>query len=139
MNQPTPYQYVKLGSNLEFLRGICTISIMQTTSLAAFPNLLENLPPQRYAVLRVVEAIRALLVQLEEMNLRQSLQVAEAFRPMLAEMENYLARVKTPQTAYLTDPFAQRLVGVTKHVALAVRSELGTMAAHESPLPSGEG
>ena len=40
--QPTAYQYVKLGSNLEFLRGISTVSVMQTTSLAACPNLMDN-------------------------------------------------------------------------------------------------
>ena len=34
MTQPTPYQYVKLGSNLEFLRGISSASVMQTANLA---------------------------------------------------------------------------------------------------------
>ena len=47
MAQPTAYQYVKLGSNLEFLRGISTVSLMQTTSLAGFPNLLDNFAPRR--------------------------------------------------------------------------------------------
>ncbi len=91
MTQPTPYQYAKLGSNLEFLRGICTVSLMQTTSLAAFPNLMANLPAQRYSVLRVVEGLKAVLIQLQEMELQQSLQAAEPFRPMLKEMEDYLA------------------------------------------------
>ncbi len=47
MTQPTAYQYLKLGSNLEFLRGICSVSITQKTSLAALPNLMGNLPPYR--------------------------------------------------------------------------------------------
>ena len=128
---PTAYPYVKLGSNLEFLRGISTASVMQTTSLAAFPALLENLAVQRYSVARVVEAIKALLIQLDEMNLSQSLQVAEAFRLMLPEMENFLAKIDAPRTAHLTDTFAQRLVVIAKHVVMAVRSELGT--AGENP------
>ena len=138
MDPATAYQYVKLGANLEFLRGISTVSVMQTTSLAAWPSLLENLPTRRYSALRVVEAIKALLIQLEEMNLGRSLQVAEAFRLMLPEMENLLAQVKPPQTACLNDAFAQRLAVIAKHVVMAVRSELGT-AAPPSPLPPGEG
>ena len=45
MAAPTAYQYAKLGSNVEFLRGISSVSLMQTASLIAFPHLLENLPP----------------------------------------------------------------------------------------------
>jgi hypothetical protein len=44
MPMPTGYQYAKLGSNLEYLRGICSASLAETTSLAAFPDLRENLP-----------------------------------------------------------------------------------------------
>jgi hypothetical protein len=120
------YQYVKLGSNLEFLRGLATVSVIQTTSLAAFPGLMENLPWQRYSVLGVVNVIKSLLVQLEAMGLEQSLRTAEAFRPMLAEMEDFLARQPKPQLARLTDPFAERLVALSKVVGSAVRSELGT-------------
>jgi hypothetical protein len=133
MMQPTVYQYVKLGSNLEFLRGICTASLMQTTSLVAFPNLMENLPAQRYSVVRVVEALKAVLVQLQEMKLVESLQAAEPFRPMIQEMEGYLAGVKTPRLARLTDQFAERLVAVSKQVTSVIRTELGTMSASAPP------
>ena len=44
MSMPTGYQYAKLGSNLEYLRGICSASLPQAGSLAAFPDLRENLP-----------------------------------------------------------------------------------------------
>ncbi len=125
MTQATAYQYVKLGSNLEFLRGLSTVSVIQTTSLAAFPGLMENLSAQRYSVLHVVNVIRSLLVQLEEMGLLQSLRVADAFRPMLAEMEDYLARQAKPELAHVTDPFAERLVALSKDLGSAVRSELG--------------
>ena len=136
MTQPTPYQYVKLGSNLEFLRGISTVSVMQTTSLAAFPNLMENLPATRYSVPRVVEALKALLAQLEEMDLRQSLLASGPLRAMLKEMEDYLARVKLPQSAHLNDSFAHCLVALSKQLALVLRAELGLTT---SPLLPGEG
>ena len=62
MAQPSAYQYVKLGANLEFLRGIATASVMQTTSLAAFPELMGNLAPRRISVLQVVNVLKSLLV-----------------------------------------------------------------------------
>ena len=124
MAQATAYQYVKLGGHLEFLRGICTVSVMQTTSLAACPNLLENLPARRYSVLRVVEAVKSLLFLLEEMKLGQSLAAAGGFRPLLQEMETFLATQKRPEGAFVQDPFAERLVIVAKQVAGAVRQEL---------------
>jgi len=132
MTQPTAYQYVKLGSHLEFLRGICTVSLMQTTSLAALPNLMENLPPQRYSVLRVVEALKSLMFLLEEMKLSQSLKAASAFRPMLNEMEAFLKGQKAPGSAFLNDPFAERLVVLSKHIASALRQELATSASGQS-------
>jgi hypothetical protein len=135
MPQPTPYQYVKLGSNLEFLRGVSTASILQATSLAAFPGLLENLPNRRYSVANVVNVVKSLLVQLEEMGLHQSLRAAEPLRPMLKEMEEYQARLKPPQYAFLNDPFAERLVAFSKQLGSAVRSELGM--ALSLPSPSG--
>ena len=137
MAQTTAYQYVKLGSNLEFLRGLSTVSVMQTTSLAAFPNLLENLSARRYAVVQVVSVLKSLLVQLEEMGLPKSLREAEPFRPMLAEMEAYLSRQPTPQLAHLNDPFAERIVALAKHLGSAVRSELA-LPANEPHLAPGE-
>jgi hypothetical protein len=124
MAELTAYQYVKLGSNLEYLRGISSVSIMQTGSLAAFPNLLENLPPTRYSVKHTVEVIRSLLVQLEEMQLKKSLETAEHFRPMLQQMEEYLSQTPNPDTAFLQDHFADRLVAITKAVAMVVKPEL---------------
>jgi hypothetical protein len=136
--QPTAYQYVKLGANLEFLRGVCTVSIMQTTSLAAFPNLMDNLPTRRFSVVRVLEAVTAVLIQLEEMKLEQSLRIAEAFRPMVKDMEDYLRHAQKPQLARLNDPFAEQLVALAKQVALAVRNELGSAEpASGSKFPQG--
>jgi len=125
MAQPTAWQYVKLGSNLELLRGVSSVSLMQTTSLVAFPNLMENLPARRYSVVRVVEALKSLLILLEEMKLEQSLAQAQHLRPMLKEMEDYLAQTAAPDSAYLHDHFAERLVELSKYVALALKQELG--------------
>jgi hypothetical protein len=129
MAEPTAYQYAKLGSNLEFLRGISSVSLMQTTSLVAFPHLLGNLPAQRYSVPRVVEVLKSLLIQLEEMELKTSLQIAEHYRPMLQDMEEYLDKNPNPQTAFLLDHFADRLVEIAKHLAIALKQDLGTSSA----------
>jgi hypothetical protein len=133
MAQPTAYQYVKLGANLEYLRGISTVSIMQTTSLVAFPKLMENLPAMRYSAMRVAEVLKAILVQLQEIGLEQSLRMAEAYRPMLKEIEDYLATTTAPQAAFLNDQFAERLAVLAKQLGAAVRSELGMAGiAHQS-------
>ncbi len=124
MPQPTPYQYVKLGSNLEFLRGVCSVAMMQTTSLAGFPHLMANLPAGHYSVVRVVEAAKAVLIQLEELKFEKSLAAAEPFRAMLHEMEGYLGQAKTPHGAYLNDPFAERLVELSKEVTAVLKQEL---------------
>ena len=62
------------------------------------------------------------------MGLAQSLGAAEPFRPMLAEMEDYLARQPKPELAQLNDPFAERLVALSKQLGSAVRSELAVAA-----------
>jgi hypothetical protein len=124
MSEPTAYQYAKLGSNLEFLSGISSVSLMQTTSLAAFPNLLGNLPAQRYSVQRVVEVLKSVLIQLEDMDLKASLEIAEHYRPMLKDMEEYLAKNPNPQTAFLLDHFADRLVEISRHLTVALKQDL---------------
>ncbi len=97
MPLPTGYQYAKLGSNLEYLLGICSASLAGTTDLAAFPDLRENLPTQRYLVANVVEVLRSLMVQLHELQLPLSCQAANPFQPMLKEMGDFLAKSPTPQ------------------------------------------
>ena len=129
MAAPTAYQYAKLGSNLEFLRGISSVSLMQTTSLVAFPNLLENLPAQRYAVQHVVEVVKSLLILLEEMQFEKSLEIAEHFRPMLAQMEEYLATNPNPNATFLQDHFADRLIAISKQVAMVLKPEMGEKSA----------
>lgn len=126
MPEPTAYQYAKLGSNLEYLRGITSVSLMQTTSLVAFPNLMGNLPAQRYSVPRVVEVLKSVLIQLEEMELKASLELAEHYRPMLKDMEEYLSKNPNPETAFLLDHFADRLVEIAKHMAIALKQDLST-------------
>ncbi len=124
MSLPTGYQYAKLGSNLEYLRGICSISLTQAADLAAFPDLMENLPGQRYLVVNVVEVLRSLLVQLGELYLPASREAARPLIPMLKEMETFLSQSQNPRAAYLNDAFAQRLIVVAKQVILAARRDL---------------
>ncbi len=124
MPMPTGYQYAKLGSNLEYLRGICSATLAETIGLDKFPDVKENLPPRRYAVANVVEVLRSLLVQLGELQLPLSSQAARPFQPMLTEMEEFLAQSASPRTSYLNDAFAQRLIVVAKQVILAARRDL---------------
>ena len=124
MNLPTGYQYAKLGSNLEYLRGICSTSLSQTASLAGLPDLLENLPVRRYLVVNVVEVLGSLLVQLGELNLPESRQAARPFHVMLKEMEEFLSQSPNPSATYLNDAFAQRLIVAAKQVILAARRDL---------------
>jgi hypothetical protein len=135
MSQPTLYQYVKLGSNLEFLRGLSTASLMQTTSLVAFPNLMENLPSTRYGLTQVIQGLKALMIQLEEMKLVSTLAAAKPFPAMLREMEEYAARVEKPQAAYLNDQFADRLVALTKQLATPLKLELSAATSPPTSNP----
>jgi hypothetical protein len=129
MAAPTAHQYAKLGSNLEYLRGITSVSLMQTASLVAFPNLLGNLPAQRYSVPNVVEVVKSLLILLEEMKFEKSLEMAEHFRPMLAQMEEYLETNPNPNAAFLQDHFADRLIALSKQVAMVLKPEMGEKSA----------
>ncbi len=117
------YQFVKLGMNLEYLRGIATISIMQAGSLAAFPQLMDNQPDARYRVANVVNVIRAILMQLESLGLKDSRAAAEALLPMLGEMEQALASTPQPQSMTLRDHFADKLVAHARNISLAVKEE----------------
>ncbi len=122
-------QYVRLGSNLEFLRGICSKSLTQRVSLGAFPNLLDNLPMRRYTVPRVVAAVTTVLGDLEAMKLPGSLAAAEAFRPMLEQMTAYLEKSASPEGAMFRDDFAERLVTIAKEVSDALERDLGGPSA----------
>ena len=124
MSSATNYQYVKLGMNLEYLRGTSSVSILLGTSLVAFPHLMENLPGNRYSVMKVVEVLRSLVIQLQELGLTRALAAAEPLRPMLAEMEAYISQTPTPEGAILQDHFANKLADLAKQVSLVVKQEL---------------
>ena len=117
------YQFVKLGMNLEYLRGIASVSMMQATSLAAFPQIMDNLADSRYRVYNVVNVLRALLVQLEELGLKDSRAAAAPLEPMLKEMEQALGGSPQPQSVTLRDHFANNLVAHARNIALAVKEE----------------
>ena len=131
MSEKTLYQYVKLGMNVEFLNGIGTISILLGTSMVAFPNLTMNLPAARYPVRKVIEVIKSIFLQLEELDLQQSLKSAEPLRPMLDEMENFMASVPEQSQMGITlqDPFADQIVALAKNLAFAIRAETSAKLA----------
>lgn len=123
MNSVTFYQYVKLGMNLEYLRGIASISIIPATSLVAFPRVMDNQPETRFRVQMVVNTLKAILAQLEDLELTESRTAAAVWEPMLKEMEEALASTPQPQTITLRDHFAEQLVAHANNVSLAVKEE----------------
>lgn len=123
MADASHYQFVKLGMNLEYLRGIASVSMMQSTSLAAFPQIMDNLAEARYRVYNVVSVIRALLVQLEALELKDSRAAAAPLEPLLKEMEAALNGSPQPQSVTLRDHFADKLIAHARNIALAVKEE----------------
>jgi hypothetical protein len=129
MDTKTLYQYVKLGMNVEYLRGVCSVSIMPAKSVANFPRLVQNLPPNRFPVTRIVETLRAMMVQLEELGLDQTRAEAEQLRPLLDQMETYLSETNDPTTAFMNDSFADKLVFFINELLLALKKEASTKTA----------
>ena len=127
MSKPTTdrrlYPLIKLGMHIEYLRSICSVSIIPAQTLVQHRALVDNLPAQRFDVQRIVEATKALLVLLDEAQLQQTRQVAEGFVPMLREMEQYLQNTPGPAATLLNDPFAERLVHQAQLVSAALKSE----------------
>ena len=129
MAQPTKYQYVKLGMNLEYLRGISSASVALTSSLKQFPDLAENLPSRRFEVAKVVPVLRSLLIQLEDMQLEDALAAAAEFRPLLTAIEAFVNQNPEAGAIVLQDGFADKLVRVAKQVSLVLKQELSSQSS----------
>jgi hypothetical protein len=112
--------------NVEYLRGASSVSIMPAKTLASFPRLIENLPPNRYPVRRVVETMRAIMVQLEELGFDQTRAEAEQLRPLLNQMETYLGETSDPTNAFMNDKFADKLIFFVNELLLALKREAST-------------
>ena len=123
MNPRTLYQFVKLGMNVEYLRGTSSVSIMPARSVAAFPRLVENLPPNRYPVAKVVETVKALMVQLEDLGFDQTRAEAEQLRPLLEQMETYLSETGEKSPSFMQDSFADKLVSCVNELLLTLKKE----------------
>lgn len=123
MDPKTLYQFIKLGMNVEYLRGASSVSIMPARGLAAFPRLVENLPPNRYPVAKVVETVKAIMVQLEDLGLEQTRGEAEQLRPLLQQMETYLSETSDKSVSFMTDSFADKLVFFVNELLLALKKE----------------
>ena len=129
MDPKTLYQYIKLGMNVEYLRGVCSVSIMPAKTLAKFPRLVENLPPNRFPVTRVVETMRAIMIQLEDLGFEQSRAEAEQLQPLLSQMETYLGETPDPKSAFMNDSFADKLVFFINELLLALKKEASNKMA----------
>ena len=127
------YRYVKLGMNIEFLRGISSVSIMPDNQLLAHPRLIANLGPNRYAVIHVVETLRAVFIQLQELQLTKTLAEAQQLLPLLKQMEDYLAQNQDPNKAFMTDAFADKLIFYVNELHRCLKAEAAAQMASVSP------
>jgi hypothetical protein len=118
------FQIAKLGAHVEYLRGIASVSIIPATSLVEFPQVMANQPETRFAVAKVVETIRAMLLQLEELQLPEAQAAAAPLGPMVQEMEQALAAAPNRNAVTLRDHFAERIVGHARLIGLALKQEL---------------
>lgn len=127
--QISAYKFVRLGMNIEYLRGVASVSMIPDKGLARYPRLIENLPSNRYRVMSVVETLRSLFIQLEELSLEQTLAEAQQLLPLLQQMETYLAENPDPTTAFMNDSFADRLVFYVQELHLCLKAEASSMTA----------
>ena len=124
MSQATIYQYVKLGMHLEYLRGLASVSIIPGTSLVEWPSLMNNQPGTRFSVMKVVEAIKAIKIQLSALGLVDTLEhVTTRLDPMLAQMEAALDGSPQPADVILRDEFANVLIDQANVVVQALKEE----------------
>jgi hypothetical protein len=123
MEPQTLYRYIKLGMTMEYLSGISSVSIMPHQSLAAFPRLVENLAPNRYSVERVLEALRALRIQLEELGLERAATEADQFQPLVEQLETYLRQHAASSASFMNDSFADKLLFFARQLQLTLKKE----------------
>ena len=87
---------------------------------------MANQPETRFCVAKVVETIRSLLLQLEELQLPEAHAAAAPLCPMVQEMEQALAGAPNRNAITLRDHFAERIVGHARLIGLALRQELSS-------------
>lgn len=119
---------LKLGLHLEYLRGIVSSYGGRPAGIDHFPYLRENEPAVRFAANKVAAVLRSLFAELKELKFTRTLETAEEFRPMLGEVESFLARSSDPHTIYLQDHFADSLVRIAEKVLATLREEIPSAA-----------
>jgi hypothetical protein len=120
---PTPYEYIKLGMNVQQLRSIASTSIFLGTSLVEFQNLEENQPNVRCSVRKTVDLLKAVKIQLEEFGFTRTLEALKPIEPMQQEMEQALSHAPGGDELILRDAFANNLVGHIKNVLIVLKEE----------------
>ena len=119
----TRYQYVKLGMSLEFLRGVCSTAVLPAKTIGQFPHLAQNLPANRYDTQRVMEAIKAIHLLLEALQLPRSSAAAESLRPMLESMEQFQQENPEAPSTLMNDNFAEQLIVAVNGLARTIKEE----------------
>jgi hypothetical protein len=120
----SPTDYLKLGLHLEFLRGMNSFSARTQNDIGQFPYLLDNQAPLRFTAPRIIPVVKSLLQLLERLRLTKSLEIAGQFRPMIAEVEAFIANNPNPESVTLHDHFAEKMIGIAEEVLAEVRKEI---------------
>lgn len=116
---------LKLGLNLEYLRGISSAAIHTVNDLQSVPYLLENQPALRYSASNVAVVLGSLASLLEQADLPKTRAAAESFAPLREEIETFLKENLGVDNVTLQDHFADRLVRIAEEVLKSLREEIG--------------
>ena len=126
MSPANASDFLKLGLQLEYLRGANSASAVTKNDVAQFPYLLDNQAQFRYAAKKVAAVIGSLVALLEKLKLTEALAKAGEYRPMLAEVEAYLAQNADPEAVILNDHFIDKIVRIAESVLADVKKEIAT-------------
>jgi hypothetical protein len=120
-----PQQLLKLGLNLEYLRGIASSNVRTLGDLQNCPYLLGNQPGVRYSAENVISVIKSMMELLKSTELTKAMEVAEAYKPMAQEIEDYLAKAPVKEDVRLLDHFADKVAMIAEDVLKSLRDETG--------------
>lgn len=119
-------RFLKLGLNLEYLRGVPCATVQTLKDLSPFPYLLENQPALRYSAKSVAAVIESLLGELKDAELPKTLAAVEDLRPMATEIEEFLQTSPAggADGVTLQDHFAEKIVRTAEDAVKTLREEI---------------
>lgn len=120
-----PQQFLKFGLHLEYLRGISSSNVRQLSDIQHCPYLLGNQPGLRYSAENVSSVLRSLMDLVKATELSKTAEAAEAYRPMLDEIEEFLSKAVDKHNIMLLDHFSDKIASIAEDVLKSLRDETG--------------